>query len=74
VYLSSDRRVVAVPVRTTPGLVLGTPTTLFSIDANVEWRYFDVTPDGRRFLASIPVVVADKGPITVVSGWTLNPR
>jgi Tol biopolymer transport system component len=74
VYLSSDRRVVAVPVRMAPGLVLGTLTTLFSLDADVEWKSFDVTPDGQRFLAAIPVVVADKGPITVVSGWTLNPR
>jgi Tol biopolymer transport system component len=60
VYLSSDRRVVAVPVRMAPGLVLGTLTTLFSLDADVEWKSFDVTPDGFRLDAEsqvgVPVV------------------
>jgi hypothetical protein len=74
VYLSLDRRVIAVPVRTEPGLAIGPQTTLFSIGADVDWKNFDVTADGQRFLASIPVVIANKGPITVISGWTLNRR
>ena len=74
VYLSFDRRVMAVPVRTEPDLAIGPQTTLFSIGADDDWMNFDVTADGQRFLASIPVVIADKGPITVISGWTLNRR
>jgi Tol biopolymer transport system component len=74
IYLSVDRRVIAVPVRTEPDLALGPSTVLFTTDANVTWRNFDVSGDGQRFLAAIPIVVADKGPITVISNWTLNRR
>ena len=74
VYLTLDRRVVAVPVHTDAALRLGAPATLFTLDAAMEWSEFDVSPDGRRFLASIPVVVADERPITVISDWTQGRR
>jgi hypothetical protein len=68
---------MSVPVRTTPALQLGSPTELFSLKGR-EWRRefsgvddgFSVSPDGKRFLALIPEVVADELPLTVVLDWT----
>jgi Tol biopolymer transport system component len=75
-YLSADRQLISVPIRTTPSLQIGSPTNLFSVKekgwqtafGNAE-SCFDVSPDGKRFLASVPVVVADKLPLTVVVNW-----
>ena len=63
VYVSSDLRMMAVPVRTTPAVELGTPSTLFAI-ANKHWVSFDMSPDGKRFLVIIPEVVANEQPLT----------
>jgi eukaryotic-like serine/threonine-protein kinase len=73
-YLSLDRQVISVPVHTGPGLEVGTQAVLFTLDPDAVWTNFDVTPDGQRFLASIPVVQADKRPITVITDWTRNRR
>jgi hypothetical protein len=69
VYLTFDRRVISVPVQTDPTLRLGEQSTLFILQADVDWRNFDVTSDGARFLALLPVVVADEAPITVITDW-----
>jgi len=53
-YLSSDRRLVAVPVRTRPSLELGPPASLFALGAMAAWSNFDVSPDGKRFIAIAP--------------------
>ena len=69
VYVSADRRLVAVPVlRTTPALELGTPVTLFAL-GSTPWISFDVSPDGR-FLALIPEIVADEQPLTALLHWS----
>jgi eukaryotic-like serine/threonine-protein kinase len=63
VYLSADYRVMTVPVRTAPALVLGTPATLFAI-SNKPWTSFDLTSDAGRLLVVIPEVVANEQPLT----------
>ncbi|HYN03509.1 MAG TPA: protein kinase, partial [Vicinamibacteria bacterium] len=68
-YLSANRELVAVPVRTAPSLELGTPVTLFTL-IGPAWNAFDVSPDGKRFLAVVPEVVANEQPLTVVLNWT----
>lgn len=68
-FLSSDLRMTSVPVRTSPSLQLGAPTTLFVLKGD-PWRSFDVSPDGKRFLAIVPEVVADQLPLSVVVNWT----
>jgi Tol biopolymer transport system component len=68
-FLSSDLRMTSVPVRTSPSLQLGAPTTLFALKGD-PWVSFDVSPDGKRFLAIVPEVVADQLPLTVVVNWT----
>ena len=76
-YLSADRRLMSVPVRTVPALQLGSPTELFLLK-NKEWgRIFNdaynslsISPDGKRFLVMVPEVLADELPLTVVLNWT----
>jgi Tol biopolymer transport system component len=56
-YLAADGHLVALPVRTQPSLVLGTPVRLFVASAIKQRRdqeEFDVSPDGRRFIAVVP--------------------
>jgi len=68
-FLSSDLRMTSVPIRTSPSLQLGAPATLFALKGDA-WRSFDVSPDGKRFLAIVPEVEADQLPLTVVVNWT----
>jgi len=68
-YLSADQRMMSVPVKTSPSLVLGAPTALFAVNGK-GWADFDVSPDGNRFLAIVPKVVADELPLNVVVNWT----
>jgi Tol biopolymer transport system component len=68
-YLSPDRRLVAVPiVRTTPTIELGPPVTLFTV-ATRSWVGFDVSLDGKSFLALIPDLVAAEQPLTALLHW-----
>ena len=68
-YLSGDRKLVSVPVRTSPALQLGTPVVLFTLKAEAEWPDFEVTADGRRILAIVPKVDGNQLPLTVVVHW-----
>jgi Tol biopolymer transport system component len=68
-YLSADQRMMSVPVKTSPSLVLGAPTALFAVNGK-GWTGVDVSPDGNRFLAIVPKVVADELPLNVVVNWT----
>ncbi|MDQ5871398.1 MAG: protein kinase [Acidobacteriota bacterium] len=69
-YLSADRRLMSVPVRTTPSLELGAPAPLFVLKGRWSWSDFDVSPDGKRLLALVPEVVADELPLSVAVNWT----
>jgi Tol biopolymer transport system component len=73
-YLSGDLRLVAMPVRLAPSLVLGAPQPLFTVKRatewvdtkpNVGWPDFDVSPDGTKFLAIVPGP-ANQQPLTAV--------
>ena len=64
VYVSSDLRMMAVPIQKTPALELGKPSTLFAI-TNKRWVSFDMAPDGERFLVIIPELVGNDQPLTV---------
>jgi Tol biopolymer transport system component len=68
-YVSGDRHMISVPVKTSPSLELGAPAALFAL-SGAAWRGFDVSPDGKRFLAIVPKVVADELPLEVVVNWT----
>lgn len=70
-YISGDRHLMSVPVRTTPTLEIGTPTALFALTGKT-WIRFDVSPDGKRFLPVEPMVVADELPLEVTVNWTAD--
>jgi eukaryotic-like serine/threonine-protein kinase len=66
-YLSSDGHLVAVPVRTRASLELGTPVSLFMAGEIAKRADFDVSPDGKRFIAVVP---GAETPIAVIQHWT----
>jgi Tol biopolymer transport system component len=66
-YMSSDGHLVVVPVRTHPSLVLGTPVSLFMSGEMAKRADFDVSPDGKRFIAVVPGAEA---PVAVIQHWT----
>jgi Tol biopolymer transport system component len=69
-YLSTDGRLMAVPVlRTTPALQLGTPVTLFTLGGK-PWVSFDVSLDGTSFLALILEISAAEQPLTALLHWS----
>ncbi len=68
-YLSSERRLMAMPVRTFPSLQLGEPRALFELKGRSNWLDFDVSTDGKRFLAVVPESLADERPLSVVVNW-----
>jgi Tol biopolymer transport system component/predicted Ser/Thr protein kinase len=72
-YLSPDGNVMAAPVTLNPIFQPGTPKTLFKfpgppITATVP--YWDVAPDGKRFLRAVPLAANSAAPFTVVLNWT----
>ena len=69
-FVSSDNRMMAVQIRTTPSLQMGAPAELFPLKGKWPWVDFDVLPDGKRFLAIVPEVRADELPLNVVLNWT----
>jgi len=68
-YLTPDGRLMSAPVRTAPTLVVGEPRVLFDLKGRPTWQSFDVSADGRRLLAVVPVLVADRAPLSVVVNW-----
>jgi eukaryotic-like serine/threonine-protein kinase len=68
-YLSSDRRLMSVAIRTEPTLQVGTPTPLFSLAGTHAWQDFDVTANGQQILALVPESLADEQPLSVIVGW-----
>jgi Tol biopolymer transport system component len=72
-YVSGDRHMMSVPVKTFPLLEIGTPTTLFAL-GGTDWKAFEVSPDGKRFLAIVPKVVADELPLTAIIHWAPEAR
>ena len=68
-FVSRDNRLMTVQIRTAPSLQIGTPTELFALNEKWPWLDFDVSPDGKRFLAIVPEIVADELPLDVVVNW-----
>jgi Tol biopolymer transport system component len=68
-FLSSDRRLMKVDVRTAPVLAVGTAETLFPLAGQRIWKDYDVAPDGARFLAVVTDQLGDERPMTVVTNW-----
>ena len=72
-YMSADRRLMTVPIRTTPMIEVGTPVPLFTFPERA-WSDFAVSADGKRFLAVVPQAFAGEQPLTVILNWTAEVR
>jgi len=70
-YLSADRRVMSLPIETSPSLKTGTPVELFKLEGQ-PWVNFQLSTDGKKFLAVVPQSTAAEQPWTVVLNWTSN--
>jgi Tol biopolymer transport system component len=70
---SDDRSVMAVDVSPGPSFTVGTSKRLFPVDGpgpgNRSNAYFDVTPDGQRFLVNTFAPENLTAPITVTLNW-----
>ena len=67
-YLSTDQKVIAVPITLGAGVEIGTPQELF---ASPGVTGYDVSADGKRFLLNVPAGGAEAvPPVTVVLNWT----
>lgn len=67
-YTTTDRRLFACGIHTTPRLDAGTPTLLFH-STEGEWIDFDVTPDDKRFLIVRRLSGPDTRPLNAVINW-----
>jgi Tol biopolymer transport system component len=72
-YIASDRRLMAVPVRSATSLDVGAAVPLFEahlLQGGLGIRLqYDVARDGQRFLLNVPVEDAAASSITVVLNW-----
>jgi Tol biopolymer transport system component len=66
-YVGPDDSLVSVPITLGANLQVGTGAPLFRVETGI--RYFDVSPDGRRFLVSTPLEKSPESPIRVIVNW-----
>jgi WD40 repeat protein len=69
-YLAPDGQLMSVPIHTAPALDIGVPGPLFATHGRWPWRDYDVSPDGKRFLAVVPQMMANEQALTAVLNWT----
>ena len=75
-YVAPDGRLMTVDVATAPVFRAGIPQALFQTNMTavrrvaVNGRYWDVSPDGNRFLVVVQPQESSSAPITVVLNWT----
>ena len=60
---------MSVPIRTKPSISAGKPSVLFTIKEDAVWDTFDLSPNGKRFLAVFPEGPAEEPPLDVVLNW-----
>jgi eukaryotic-like serine/threonine-protein kinase len=68
-YASADGYLMSVSIHTQPSLEIGVPLRLFQMQGKWFWRDFDLSPDGKKFLAIVPQVMANEQPLTAVLNW-----
>jgi Tol biopolymer transport system component len=71
-YMTQDGRVMAVAVDVVAGEFTAEPArTLFSTEPlPATWNLFDAAPDGSRFLVNVPLELAARASMTVITNWT----
>jgi Tol biopolymer transport system component/DNA-binding winged helix-turn-helix (wHTH) protein len=74
-FLSRDRRLVAVPVKTGSAFDFGAPATLFETHAHEpltaeEFFTYDLSADGRRFLINANAEQNEPRPVDIILNWS----
>ncbi|MDQ6892991.1 MAG: protein kinase [Acidobacteriota bacterium] len=69
-YLAPNGTVMAVAVSPGSNLETGAPAPLFRPEP--EFKNYDVTPDGSRFLATVPLEKTPESPLRVIVNWTAS--
>ncbi len=74
-FLSRDRKLLAVPVKTGSVFEFGVPATLFETRAHEpltaeEFFTYDVSRDGQRFLINANAEQNDPHPVDIILNWT----
>ncbi len=70
-FVNSEEEMMAVDVRAGTSFEFGTPKALFRLPPipNTNYWYYDVAPDGNRFLVTYPVVTK-QAPLSLVLNWS----
>jgi serine/threonine protein kinase/Tol biopolymer transport system component len=70
-FLSADRKLMAVAIRTTPDFAVDNPGVMFQtrLPLTEYLRSYEVAANGQRFLLNTPVDERWSGSITVIAGW-----
>ena len=71
IYYASPTHLVTVPVKTDPAFEIGTAKPLFEFTTSGS-RAYDVSADGNRFLANVPVGEKPPPSITLVLNWAAS--
>jgi hypothetical protein len=50
-------------------LRVSAPVRIIDAAITSRWQGFDVSPDGKRFIAIVSEVSADQTPLTVIVNW-----
>src|SRR5262249_45114897 len=69
-YMAADRKMMAVSFDSKNGRVLGPARSLFQtriVGTRIVGIQYDVTPDGRFLINSLP---SNSSPLTLITGWT----
>ena len=66
-YIGLDGSAMAVEVNTSGVFKAGTPKALFRLPPGV--LFWDISPDGKRFLMAAPSGVTAQSPFTIVLNW-----
>jgi hypothetical protein len=69
-YVAGDRNVYAVEVAAGESFQAGTPRPLFSTRIVRNPFYYDVTPEGQKFVVNELDSADESEPITLVVDWT----
>ena len=68
VFQAPDGRLMAAEVTLEPTFSAGIPEGLFDLE-NYGWPWYDVTPDGNRFLVNQPIEQPGIESLTLVLNW-----
>ena len=72
-YLSEDRKMMSVEIKTQPAFEAGVPKALFEAQiANLGPSLYDVSADGERFLIVTPAGSQATPPLTLAVNWAAD--